>query len=145
MNLRHAWREQIARLFPSSSDDSLARRGENAAARYLKRRGYKIVARGSRTRWSELDLVAVDGRTVVFVEVKTRASDERGLPAEAVDLEKQQRITRAALAYSRRHGLLDVASRFDVISIVWPAGSRKPNIEHFKNAFEATGQRQFHS
>ena len=74
---------------------------------YLRRLGYKIVARRERGRLGELDLVAVDGRTVVFVEVKTRRSHDAGHPAEAVDPEKQRRLTRLALAYLKRHGLLE--------------------------------------
>src|SRR5215471_17059126 len=80
--------------------------GERAAEKFLKRKGYKIVARGLRSRGGELDLVAVDGRTIVFVEVKTRSSGQYGDPSEAVDLRKQKRMTRAALVYLKRHGLL---------------------------------------
>ena len=83
-------------------------------------------------------LIAVDGRTVVFVEVKTRSAHDAGHPAEAVDYDKQRRLTRAASAYRKRHDLLETAARFDVIAITWPAGKGQPVIEHFKNAFEAT-------
>ena len=86
---------------------SLGRRGERAAEPLLRRKGYKIVARGERGPLGELDLVAVDGRTVVFVEVKTRRSHDAGHPAEAVGPEKQQRLTRLALAYLKRHDLLE--------------------------------------
>ena len=86
---------------------TLGQRGERAAARYLRSRGYKIVAAGDRTMLGELDLVAVDGRTVVFVEVKTRESHEAGHPVEAVDADKQARLTRLALAYLKRHDLLE--------------------------------------
>ena len=129
---------------------SLGRRGENAAARFLKKQGYTIVARGRRVGFGELDLVAVDprgtsGRTVVFVEVKTRASLDKGHPAEAVDKAKQQKLTRIALAYLKRHGLLEYPARFDVVAIVWPAAKKKPTLEHIKNAFEATGEGQMFS
>jgi len=116
---------------------TLGRRGEAAAARYLRRQGYTIVARGDRSPWGELDLVAVDGRTVVFVEVKTRRSHDRGHPAEAVDRDKQRRVTRAALAYLKRHQLLETACRFDVVAVTWPHELRRPIIEHFLAAFEA--------
>jgi putative endonuclease len=118
---------------------SLGQRGEVAAARFLKRRGYKIVARGDRAVLGELDLVAVDGRTIVFVEVKTRASQDAGNPAEAVDAEKQRRLTRVALAYLRRHELLEHPARFDVVAVTWPANSTQPRIEHIVHAFEAAG------
>ena len=117
----------------------LGRRGENAAARYLQRRGYIIVARGQRGQVGELDLVAVQDRTVVFVEVKTRASHDAGHPADAVDQKKQERLTRVALAYLKRHDLLECKARFDVIAITWPDSKKAPLIEHIQNAFEATG------
>jgi putative endonuclease len=126
------WRK----LFPPVN---LGQRGEAVAARYLRRRGYKIAARGSRGALGELDLVAVDGRTVVFVEVKTRRSQDAGHPAEAVDDDKQRRLTRLAVGYLRRHGLLEYPARFDVIAITWPAGRGKPTIEHFRQAFQAVG------
>jgi putative endonuclease len=117
----------------------LGQRGEALAARYLRRRGYQIVARGSRGALGELDLVAVDGRTVVFVEVKTRRSQESGHPADAVDYDKQRRLTRLAIGYLRRHGLLEYPARFDVVAVTWPAGRGKPIVEHFVQAFTAVG------
>ncbi len=124
---------------------SLGRQGEAAAARYLKRLGYKIVAQGKRSRVGELDIVAVDGRTVVFVEVKTRRSHSAGHPTEAIDANKQLRLTRAALAFLKGHSLLEHSSRFDVVAITWPKSTRRPTIEHYKNAFEAVGQGQMFS
>ena len=117
----------------------LGRRGENAAARHLRRLGYVIVARGQRDPIGEIDLVAVDGRTVVFVEVKTRASHDAGHPAEAVNEAKQRRMTRLALAYMKRHDLLECRSRFDVVAVTWGDDRRPPAIEHFIGAFEAVG------
>lgn len=115
---------------------TLGERGEAVAARYLRRRGFRIVGRGVRTGLGELDLVAVDGRTVVFVEVKTRQTDDQGHPAEAVDLPKQRKLTLLATAYLKRHGLLNHAARFDVVAVTWPDG-RRPQVEHIRNAFEA--------
>lgn len=124
---------------------ALGPRGERFAARWLKRRGYKIVARGARSRFGELDLVAVQGETIVFVEVKTRRSATRGTPAEAVNRDKQKQIARAALMYLKEHHLLEYASRFDVIALTWPEGDRRPRVEHFQNAFEPEGKGQFFS
>jgi putative endonuclease len=118
---------------------SLGRRGEDAAARYLRGIGYVIVARGHRDNIGELDLVAVDGRTVVFVEVKTRTSHDAGHPADAVDTAKQQRLTRLALSFMKRHDLLDCSARFDVVAVTWPDGRGRPTIEHYKSAFEPVG------
>ena len=135
-------RTYFARWFRSKP---LGERGEDFAARYLKRLGYHIVGRQVDLRVGELDIVAVDGRTVVFVEVKTRTSDAAGAPAEAVDDLRQERMTRAALAYLKSHGLLEHAARFDVVALTWPEGAREPTLEHFKNAFPATGRGQFFS
>jgi len=118
---------------------TLGRRGEDAAARYLKRLGYIIVARGHRDNIGEIDLIAVDGRTIVFVEVKTRTSHDAGHPGDAVDDAKQRKLTRLALSYMKRHDLLENAARFDVVAVTWPAGRGKPVIEHFISAFESAG------
>jgi putative endonuclease len=119
--------------------------GERAAETFLKRKGYKIVARGLRLRGGELDLVAIDRRTVVFVEVKTRRSEQFGSPAEAISPPKQRYLTRAALFYLKRHGLLEHESRFDVVAVLWPQQTKQPTIEHFQNAFEASGIRGMYS
>ncbi|MBI3464406.1 MAG: YraN family protein [Planctomycetes bacterium] len=133
---RDVWQTWLSRLRPPKP---LGRRGEDAAARYLRRLGYKIVARGERDRLGELDLVAVDRPTVVFVEVRTRTSQTAGHPVETVDAVKQRRLTRLALGYLKRHDLLEYPARFDIIAITWPPGARHPTIEHFKNAFECVG------
>ena len=131
------------RLFPKRT---LGQRGERAAAKFLRRRGYKILALGDRLKHrDELDIVAVDGRTVVFVEVKTRSSQTLGHPAEAVDAVKQRRLTKLAVTYLKRHGLLDYPARFDVIAVIWPENVRKPQIKHIQNAFEAVGKWEFYS
>ena len=135
--LRRVWRS--LRSYVGLAPRSLGQRGEAEAARYLRRLGYKIVARGSRSPLGELDLVAVDGQTIVFVEVKTRESPAGGHPAEAVTAEKQTRLTRLGLSFLKRHGLLEYPARFDVVAITWPAAARRPTIEHIPSAFPATG------
>jgi putative endonuclease len=142
MRLLVTLRGWLRRYFPARP---LGRRGEEAAARYLCRRGYKILARGDRSRPGELDLVAAQGRTIVFVEVKTRRSQQAGHPAEAVDADKQRRLTRLAVTWLKRHGLLERAARFDVIAVTWPALGGRPRIEHFPNAFDAVGRSEFYS
>ena len=124
---------------------TLGKRGEAAAARYLRRRGYKILARGDRFGPGELDLVALDGKTIVFIEVKTRESSLAGHPSDAVDNIKQRRLTRLAVTFLKRHGLLECPARFDVVAITWPAKKWFPTIEHIKNAFEAVGKWEFYS
>ena len=120
--------------------ESLGERGERIAARYLKRLGYKIIAQRHRDSLGELDLVAVDGRTVVFVEVKTRRSDMAGHPADAVDEEKQRRLTRLAVSYLKQHDLLEERCRFDVVAVTWPDDGQPAQVEHFQHAFPAVGQ-----
>ena len=124
---------------------TLGQRGEAAAARHLRRLGYKLISGSTRSRLGEIDIIAVDGRTVVFVEVKTRQSHDAGHPAEAVTPDKQQRLTRLALGYLKRHGLLQHSARFDVVAVTWPNGQRRPILEHVKNAFEATGREGMYS
>ncbi len=140
VSLYHWLRNGISVLFGRRS---LGQRGEAAAAKYLRRLGYRILATGSRSALGELDLVALDGRTVVFVEVKTRQHAEQGRPVDAVDHDKQRRLTRLARAFLKRHKLLGHATRFDVIAVVWPPEARRPQIEHFRNAFEAAGGESF--
>ncbi|MGE3821656.1 MAG: YraN family protein [Isosphaeraceae bacterium] len=111
----------------------LGDRGERAAARFLRRRGCRVVTRGYRTARGEIDLIVRDGDVLVFVEVKTRRA---GVPVEAVTLEKRRRLTRAALEFVRRFHLSGVRARFDVVAIVWPDAGREPTIEHYVNAFE---------
>jgi len=118
---------------------TLGRRGEEAAERFLRRRGCQILARGDRSGPGELDLVALDRGTIVFVEVKTRRSSETGLPAEAVDQRKQRRLIRLAETFLKRHRLFSMPARFDVIAVTWPEGRRRPEIEHIPNAFDASG------
>ncbi len=126
-------------------EKTLGQRGEAAAARFLRRQGYKILARSTRPYGGEIDLIAIDGDTIVFVEVKTRRSTEHGHPAEAVDLNKQRRLTRLAVTYLKHHGLLDQPARFDVVAVTWPDDQHDPTIEHFPNAFEAVGHGEFYS
>ncbi len=127
----------------SSSPWRLGAAGERAAARYLQTLGYRIVARGHRQRLGEIDLIALDGDCLVFVEVKTWRTGDDGDPSLAVDRRKQEKLSRAALVYLKRRRLLEQHCRFDVVSIVWPSAQRaKPAIRHFPSAFEAIGHGQ---
>lgn len=111
--------------------------GENAALDYLRKLGYRELDRGYRSRYGEIDLIMRDGAGVVFVEVKSR---REGRPEEAVDERKQHNLTLTALQYLKSHRLLDVSARFDVVTLVWPETGEKPEIRHFKAAFEAVGR-----
>lgn len=142
MNLRHLASSWFERFFPRRT---LGQRGEAAAARYLRRRGYKVLARGDRQGPGELDLVMLDRETIVFVEVKTRQSHDAGHPAEAVDQCKQRKLTLLAVTFLKRYGLLERPARFDVVAVTWPEGKWFPTVEHVKNAFEAVGKWEFYS
>jgi putative endonuclease len=113
---------------------SLGKRGEDLACRELERRGYAIIARRYRVRGGELDVIARDGPTLVFVEVKTRAGVMFGEAVEAVTPLKQLRMRRLAEEYLMRHHLSECPCRFDVVSVAVGAGM--PAIEVFQNAFD---------
>lgn len=100
----------------------LARGGEEAAAAWARAKGWRILHRNYRCRLGEIDLVARDGDTVVFVEVKARASLRFGLPAEAVDARKRARLVRVARHFLAVHGLEDAPCRFDVAEVLAGAG-----------------------
>jgi putative endonuclease len=110
----------------------LGKTGEDLAAAELERRGYAIVARRYRTRYGEIDIVARDGDTLVFVEVKVRATAEYGRAVEAVTRSKQRRVVRMAEDYLARQTLTSVACRFDVVAIDGADLALVPN------AFDAT-------
>lgn len=118
---------------------SLGARGELEAERFLLRKGWIILVRGFSTESGEIDLIAVDGKTLVFVEVKTRSNLNKGLPIEAVDQEKMNHIFQVAEQFYYRHQLEGTAVRFDVVSILWP-GESDPEITHYQDAFDAPVQ-----
>ena len=109
---------------------------EGLACQYLRRKGYKILDRNVYLMRKELDIVALDGDTIVFVEVKGRRSSRFGVPAEAVDHTKRRHLVRVASAYLGRQKLWDRSCRFDVVSVKTGPGGQ-PIFEHIENAFEA--------
>lgn len=117
---------------------ALGKSGETFACRELERLGYAIVARRFRTRHGELDIVARDGETLVFVEVKARRTLRFGLPAEAVTGFKQDRIRRMAAEYVLARGVHLRTCRFDIVSVLFGEGLR-PKVEVLKGAFDARG------
>jgi putative endonuclease len=111
--------------------------GEKAAAKYLRRHGYKILLRNFRSGKAEVDIVARDKDWLVFVEVKTRETEEFGAPSEAVDREKQRNLSRGALDYLRLLGNPKIHFRFDVVEVVQLKGARRPeDIRLIQNAFD---------
>lgn len=112
------------------------RRGEDAAARFLRRRGYEIVARNWTCAAGEADIVARTDDTIVFVEVKTRSDTEKGLPSEAVDARKRKKYENIAVAFLSDYDVCDVRVRFDVIALV-QVGPDRALVRHHIDAFGA--------
>jgi putative endonuclease len=117
-------------------------RSERAVVRHLKRRGYRIHSRNYLCPGGELDVIALDGRTLVFVEVRSTASPDPERPALSITAEKQRRMTHAALHFLQRHRLRDPVCRFDVVIVCWPPTWPEPRIDHYEHAFEAIGRFQ---
>jgi len=113
------------------------RHGEDLAAQYLARHGYRIIQQNYLASCGEVDIIAQEKDTLVFVEVKTRSGLRFGSPAAAVTHRKQQQISRTALVYLSQQRLLNKPARFDVVAVVLGKDA-EPHIELFKNAFELT-------
>jgi len=113
----------------------LGRDGEALAERELRGRGLEVVERRYRSRCGEIDLVALDGEQVVFVEVKARRGRGFGLPAEAVGRHKRRRIGRVALAFLQRRGWLERRCRFDVVEVFVRGGAGSADVRHIVDAF----------
>jgi len=110
------------------------KKGEEIAAVYLERAGYRIVERNYRCVFGEIDIVASEGDTTVFVEVKSRSSDRYGSPQAAVGPEKQRKLSMIALHYLKDKKLLNKNARFDVVAVMlMPSG---PQVELIANAFD---------
>ncbi len=105
--------------------------GEAVALKHLQKTGYKLLERNYRAGRFEIDLIMMDGGTIVFVEVKARRSDRFGVGAERVGPQKQQHIIKAAQMYLLRFKDGEYSARFDVVDILLPEGS----FEHYKGAF----------
>jgi putative endonuclease len=129
-----SWLQSI--LKPAPPPDVLGRRGENVAAKFLRNLGYKILIRNFSCELGEIDIIARDGKTIVFVEVKTRVDDDPQ-PEDQVNNVKRHQVTKAAKYYLSRYGVPQPPARFDVVAIVWPTG-REPRIRHTIDAFEST-------
>ena len=127
---------------------SLAGRGaEELAVAYLRRQGYEVLERNVRMRFGEIDVVARDGPTLCFIEIRSRSSDRFGLPEESINREKRRRLVRLAEGYLQRPsamlraGLREPAGpvRFDVLSILLGADGAPARTRLIKGAFDADG------
>ena len=133
-SLRRMLRSLSWRPPPRSPHLRLGRQGEREAARFLRRRSLRIVERNYRCPVGEIDLIAVDGDTLVFVEVKTRRSDRWQDPVDTVTAVKWSKVERAARYYLAGRRESDRPYRFDMVTVVWPSRGR-PIIEHLEDAF----------
>lgn len=124
------------RMLKTRSEISLGEAGERAAVKYLRKKRYQVVETNVTTPVGEIDIVAVDGRVIVFVEVKTRRSTQKGEPWEAVDLTKRKKLLHLAEAYMKREDLSDQKARFDIVAITWIENTASPTIEHLIDAFD---------
>ncbi len=115
------------------------RKAERAAAVFLRTQGYRLLAANVDDQWGELDLLALDGPTLVVVEVRSSESRAVDELAATVDFQKQRRITDATTRFLAKRKLLDMPVRFDVLAIRWPPGE-KPEIRHYPDAFSAVGR-----
>ena len=112
----------------------LGQRGESLAVWYLKKNGYRIIEQNYRTQLGEIDIVAKEKNTIVFVEVKSRRSVRYGSPKWAVTPRKQRKISTVALQYLKTTRQMNARARFDVVAII--SNRDDPQIEIVKNAFE---------
>lgn len=130
-----AWLRKLA-VNPTAKM-ALGERGEKFAARYLRRHGYKILVRRFKSRAGEIDIVCRHKDWLVFVEVKTRKSDNYGAPSEAVTKEKQRHMSKVALEYLRLLDNPQIHWRFDIVEVIMQDGARKPDdIRLIQNAFD---------
>ena len=123
----------------AATTGAIGRRGEEMAIEHLKKLRYCILERNYRTSFGEVDIIARDKDTVVFVEVKTRQTTRFGTPFEAVDVRKQRQVSRVAQEYLQTHGATDVLARFDVVAVRVDRDNRLITIDHLQNAFEWVG------
>ena len=114
--------------------------GEERAARFLKGKQYRIIARNFTSRFGEIDLIAQYKDTVIFVEVKTRAGSAYGRPGEAVDHNKQRKMIKTAMTYIQENNLdeRDMGYRFDIVEVLYTDSDCI--IEHIENAFGVTSE-----
>jgi len=134
--LSSRWRNRFSRSKELPEHLRRGVRGEKLACRFLRNHGYKILYRNFRDpTGGEIDIVCRDGDTLVFVEVKTRGSEEFGRPVEAVDRQKQLRVSKGGLAWLRMLDNPDIVFRFDVVEVLLP-NEGDPRLELIQDAFE---------
>ncbi|MCL2647305.1 MAG: YraN family protein [Phycisphaerales bacterium] len=129
-----SWWRRVTERFRGGPKE-LGTLGEAFAAKYLKKQGMKIVARNRHFRRGEIDLIAIDGEWLVFVEVRTRASEAFMRPEDSLRHHKRQVVARTVRQLTRRYGTAGLTPRIDIVAIVWPNGAKKPSeVRHHRGA-----------
>lgn len=114
--------------------NDIGKLGEEIAVKFLSGKGYKILERNFRYGHGEIDIIAMDGEVLVFVEVRTKFSDKFGMPEDSVTLRKRKQLKKIASAFLETHDVNFSECRFDFIGIMFK--NRKPQINHIENAFQ---------
>lgn len=116
-----------------SKNLELGRRGEELVVSHLEFQGYRILKRNFKNSLGEIDIIAKDKNTLCFIEVKTRASLDKGLPQEAITARKQRKLSQVALSFLKNNRLLDTRARFDIVSVL--SSPTEEKVEIIKDAF----------
>ena len=125
---------------PPEDRRALGRQGEALAEAFLVGQGYQVLDRNHATRRGEVDLVCREGEVTCFVEVRSRADERHGSPLETIGLSKARRVVAAATDWAWRHGKLEAALRFDVVSVVWDGEGGQPRLTLIRDAFDGSGR-----
>jgi putative endonuclease len=111
----------------------LGTRGEAHAAKFLQKQGYKLIVRNRREKKGEIDLIVMDNEFLVFVEVRTRTSEDFMTPEMSIRSDKRQMVRKTVMRLIRKHKTAGLTPRIDVIAIIWPEGSSEPSqVRHHK-------------
>jgi len=118
----------------------LGARGEAWAAKYLRKRGYKLIVRNRRERKGEIDLIVMDKEFLVFVEVRTRSSEDFMTPEASIRAEKRETVRKTVRRLIRKHRTAGLRPRIDVVAIIWPVGAKAPSaVRHHKGVIPIAG------
>lgn len=131
------WLKNMLQKF-RGGEKPLGAKGEAYAAKFLKQKGMRIISRNRRVvggKGGEIDLIAIDGQWVVFVEVRTRASEEFMTPESSIRFDKKRAVTRTVRRLMRRHKAAGLTARIDVVAVIWPEGAKEPTaVRHHKGS-----------
>lgn len=114
----------------------IGKKGEDTAEKYLKKHGYRIIEKNYKSPSGEIDIIALDNGTIVFIEVKTRRNDEFGPPELSVNATKRQKIIKSAFHFLAAKRIKDIPCRFDIVAITESPDRKDKKINLIKDAFE---------